>query len=179
MKKNKNGIFSSFDYLQKITSNINQSKIFAGLVIITLNITSKFVTFKLSKTQESYLKYTFSKNILVFAFTWMGTRDILTSLVMTLIFIIFTDYLLNEESAFCCLPSSFISTHVNKMESMNNMNNVPHDTIEKITKEDVECVEKIIKKLKNYQDMTTQSSSNPSPIPTSGSFASADSKPFV
>lgn len=160
MKKQneKNGIFSVFDYLHKTAANINQSKIFAGLVIITLNIASKFVTFKLSKTQESYLKYTFSKNILVFAFTWMGTRDVLVSVIMTLIFILFTDYLLNEESMFCCLPHSFISTHVNKMENMNNMNNIPHDTIEKITKDDVECIEKVIKKLKNYQEQMQEAS---------------------
>lgn len=171
MKKKQTGLFSAFDYLHKITANINQSKIFAGLVIITLNIASKFVTFKLSKTQESYLKYTFSKNILVFAFTWMGTRDVLISLIMTLIFILFTDYLLNEESMFCCLHPSFISTHVNKLESMNNMNSIPDDTIEKITKEDVDCVEKVIKKLKNYQEQMQSASS-------SSSLVSNDSKPY-
>lgn len=174
-KKSKTGFFASFDYLQNITANINQSKIFAGLVIITLNIASKFVTFKLSKTQESYLKYTFSKNILVFAFTWMGTRDILTSLIMTLVFILFTDYLLNEDSIFCCLPSSFISTHVDRLESMNNMNNIPEETLEKITKEDLECVEKVIKKLKTYQEQGT-SSLSPSPASSSQSY---DSKPYM
>jgi len=171
MKKNEKGFFSAFDYLHKTAANLNQSKIFAGLIIITLNIASKFVTFKLSKTQESYLKYTFSKNILVFAFTWMGTRDVLISLIMTLIFILFTDYLLNEESMFCCLHPSFISTHMDKLESMNNMNSVPHDTIEKITKEDVECVEKVIKKLKNYQQQSQ-------PQTNASSMASSDIKPF-
>jgi len=172
MKKKEKGFFSVFDYLHKAAANINQSKIFAGLIIIILNIASKFVTFKLSKTQESYLKYTFSKNILVFAFTWMGTRDILVSFIMTLIFILFTDYLLYEESMFCCLHPSFISNHMDKLESMNNMNSVPHDTIEKITKEDVECVEKVIKKLKNYQQQS-QGLSN------TNSIASSETKPFI
>ena len=51
--------------------NINNSKIFAGLMIIILNITSKFVNFRFSKSVERYLKYTFSKQILVFAIAWM------------------------------------------------------------------------------------------------------------
>ena len=45
---------------------LNNSKIFAGIMIIILNISSRFVNLKLSKTMESYLKHSFSKQILVF-----------------------------------------------------------------------------------------------------------------
>ena len=87
--------------------NINDSKICAGLMIITLNIASKFATLKLGKTAEMYLKYTFSKQILVFAIAWMGTRDIYIALTLTIIFIILFDFLLNDESSFCILPQDF------------------------------------------------------------------------
>jgi len=87
--------------------NINDSKIFAGLMIITLNIASKFATIKLGKTAEMYLKYTFSKQILVFAIAWMGTRDIYIALVLTILFIIIFDFLLNDMSQFCILPQDF------------------------------------------------------------------------
>jgi hypothetical protein len=86
--------------------NINNSKIFAGFMIITLNIASKFINFKLSKSVERYLKHTFSKQILVFVIAWMGTRDIYMALLITVIFIICVDYIFNEDSAFCCLPTS-------------------------------------------------------------------------
>ena len=65
--------------LQTIHTNVtmlNGSKIFAGFMIIMLNISSRFVTIKLSKSVESYLKYTFSRQILIFTIAWMGTRDI-------------------------------------------------------------------------------------------------------
>jgi hypothetical protein len=87
--------------------NINNSKLFAGLMIITLNIASKFVTFKLGKTAETYLKYTFSRQILVFAMAWMGTRDIYIAAGLTIVFIIFFDFLFNENSVFCVLPNDF------------------------------------------------------------------------
>ena len=87
--------------------NINNSKLFAGLMIITLNIASKFVNFKLGKTTENYLKYTFSKQILVFAIAWMGTRDIYIALGLTLIFIFIFDVLLNENSMFCIVPAHY------------------------------------------------------------------------
>lgn len=96
---------------------LNNSKIFAGVMIIIINIASKFVNFKVSKTLESYLKFTFSRDILVFAITWMGTRDIYIALGMTLIFIFMADYMMNENSSLCFLPKSYINEQVAKLDT--------------------------------------------------------------
>jgi hypothetical protein len=102
----------AFEYAHKHVQNVNNSKIFAGLMIIILNVASKFVNFKFSKSIEMYLKHTFSKQVLVFAIAWMGTRDIYIALLITVIFIIFMDYIFNEDSMFCCLPESFTNYHL-------------------------------------------------------------------
>jgi hypothetical protein len=107
-----------FSYINQNILAMNQSKIFAGLVIIVLNISSKFVTIKLSKPMEGYLKYTFSRDILVFAMAWMGTRDIYTALFITLLFTLCANFLFNEQSRFCCLPESFITQHTEAMDTM-------------------------------------------------------------
>ena len=99
---------------------MNQSKIFAGLMIIILNIASKFVIIQLPKTVESYLKFTFSRDVLVFAIAWMGTRDIYIALGIVFIFIFVVDFLCNENSALCILPENFIDSHVEKLDIMNN-----------------------------------------------------------
>jgi len=105
-----------FSYINQNILAMNQSKLFAGLVIIILNISSKFVTIKLSKSMEGYLKYTFSRDILVFAMAWMGTRDIYTSIIITLLFSLCANFLFNEQSGFCCLSNSFIETQRGLME---------------------------------------------------------------
>ena len=87
-------------------SSLNDSKFFAGLVMIMLNIGSRYIIIKFSKTQENYLKNVLSKQIFIFAVAWMGTRDVYMSLIITLIFIALADYAFNEESNFCMLPSS-------------------------------------------------------------------------
>ena len=109
-------IYHFFEYLKHKTDSLNQSKIFAGIMIVILNIASKFVTIKVSKTMESYLKFTFSRDILVFAITWMGTRDIFTAFIMTICFIILVDYIMNEESSCCMLSESFTDYHISKLE---------------------------------------------------------------
>jgi hypothetical protein len=140
------------NYFHNHVMNINNSKLFAGFMIIVLNIASRFVTIKLSKTMESYLKYTFSRDILVFAISWMGTRDIYVALGITLVFTIMVDYILNEESAFCCLPSNFTDYHVSLI---NDDTTITPDQI-KSAEETIEKAKKQ-KQQKQYSDFATYS----------------------
>jgi len=96
-----------FDFMNTKISYLNDSKFFAGLVMIMLNIGSRYITIKFSKTQENYLKNVLSKQIFIFSVAWMGTRDIYLSLIITLIFVALADYAFNDESRFCMLPSSY------------------------------------------------------------------------
>jgi hypothetical protein len=86
---------------------LNNSKFFAGIVMILLNIGSKFITIQFSKSSEEYMKYTISKQLLVFSMAWMGTRDIYTALGLTAIFTILSEYLFNEESSLCIVPQQY------------------------------------------------------------------------
>ena len=96
-----------FDFMNTKISYLNDSKFFAGLVMIMLNIGSRYITIKFSKPQENYLKNVLSKQIFIFSVAWMGTRDIYLSLIITLIFVALADYAFNDESRFCMLPSSY------------------------------------------------------------------------
>ena len=100
-----------FDYLHSNIQRINDSKIFAGLMIITLNIVSKYVNICLSKSMESYLKYTFSRQLLVFSIAWIRTRDIYIALRLSFIFTLCAEYLFNEDSVFCVLSEDFRDYH--------------------------------------------------------------------
>jgi len=86
---------------------LNNSKFFAGVVMILLNVGSKFITIQFSKSTEEYLKMNVTKQLLVFAMAWMGTRDIYTSLGLTAVFTILSEHLFNEESPYCCVPTKY------------------------------------------------------------------------
>tara|TARA_B110000046_G_C12916184_1_gene365062 strand:+ start:247 stop:666 length:420 start_codon:yes stop_codon:yes gene_type:complete len=93
--------------ISKIYANVNNSKYFAGLVMIILNIGSKFITIKLSKSQEAYLGGKIARQLLIFSVLWMGTRDIFVSIIMTASFIALTDHIFNEKSRFCVIPQRY------------------------------------------------------------------------
>jgi hypothetical protein len=120
-------------------NSLNNSKFFAGMVMIMLNIGSKYITIKLSKTQEAYLRNSIGHQILLFAICWMGTRDIITSLILTTIFIVLTQHLFNENSRFCLLPENW-----KKFEDVLDL-----DGDGKVTKDEVSEAIKILEKAKN------------------------------
>ena len=91
-------------YIHDHIMYLNNSKFFAGIIMIMLNIGSKFISVNFSKSTEEYLKYSLSKQILVFAMVWMATRDIYTALVLTAVFVILSEHLFNEESNLCIVP---------------------------------------------------------------------------
>jgi hypothetical protein len=102
-----NIVFNSLDFIHNHIMFLNNSKFFAGVVMILLNIGSKFISIQFSRSTEEYLKLNITKQILVFAMAWMGTRDIYTSLILTAVFTVLSDHLFNEESPYCVVPIKF------------------------------------------------------------------------
>jgi len=88
-------------------ASLNNSKFFAGLVMIMMNIGSKYISIKLTKSQEQYLKNNVAKQMLIFAIAWMATKDILIALSITAIFHVLAMHLLNEESDYCIIPKQW------------------------------------------------------------------------
>jgi hypothetical protein len=86
---------------------LNNSKFFAGIIMILLNVGSKFISIQFSKSTEEYLKFSLSKQLLVFSMAWMGTRDIYTALGLTAVFVVLSDHLFNEESNYCIVPDKY------------------------------------------------------------------------
>ena len=96
-----------FKSINESISSLNSNMFFAGIMMLTLNIGSRYVQLNLSPSAESYLKYAITKEFLVFTIAWMGTRNIYVALTLTAAFIILTDYGLNDKSNFCILPEKF------------------------------------------------------------------------
>jgi len=135
MVKRKKKITGFNFYIQ----SLNNSKFFAGLVMIMLNIGSKYITIKLSKNQENYLRNSIGYQLLVFSICWMGTRDIITSFILTTAFIVLTQHLFNEDSMFCVIPENW-----RKLENALDL-----DGDGKVTEDEVSQAIKILENAKN------------------------------
>jgi len=136
-------------YLHEHILYLNNSKFFAGIIMILLNIGSKFISVNFSKSTEEYLKFSLSKQILVFAMVWMATRDIYTALVLTAVFVILSEHLFNEESNLCIVPldKRVLSKEV---ESNNNL----------VTEEELTTAISILEKAKKEKQQNISITNN-------------------
>ena len=107
--------------LWETIDSLNSSKIFSGIIMILLNIGSKYISIDIGRTFDSILGCKIMRRILVFTIVFTATRDILVSTFLTSLFIIFTLYFLNEKSTFCLIPKKY---HVGD-------NEIPKEEIER------------------------------------------------
>ena len=137
-----------FDNWKKMASdtthNMNNSKIFAGIMIILMNITSKYVRIKLGKTMERLMKHYISTPLLVFTVSWIGTRDLYIAFIITGLYILFAEILFNEDSSFCVLSEEFRDYH-DQIEKEQQEKN------EKLTEEDVIKAKAVLEKAKKQK----------------------------
>ena len=96
-------IFKTFD-------SLNQSKYFAGIMMLVLNLGSKYITMELSESQDELLKNKIIRRFLVFTVVFVATRDIFVSLILTGIFIILVSGLFNENSNYSIVTKPVITS---------------------------------------------------------------------
>jgi len=104
---NKKSVFPQKNMLDFVNTN----KFFIGLTMIMLNIGSKYVTIQTSKSMEQYMKMNISKQMLVFSMCFLGTRCVVTSILLTAGFVILSDHIFNEESDYCVVPHEYRVMH--------------------------------------------------------------------
>lgn len=126
---------------KKLYENINNSKYLSGLALISLNLFSKYVQIKLSKSQEEFIKNAITREILIFTILFVGVKDIVTAIILTAAFSIVSNTVFNHKSRFCMLPEKY-----KKLEKAIDLND---DDV--ITDEEIEKAKKILEKasLKN------------------------------
>jgi hypothetical protein len=125
-------------YIHDHVMYLNSSKFFAGVIMILLNVGSKLIPVEFSKSTSEYLKYSITKQVIIFAMAWMGTRDIYTSLIITAVFVVLSEHLFNEESSACIVPHKHRVLH--KLVDTNN------DGI--VSPEELKAAEKVLAKAK-------------------------------
>ena len=111
-----------------------------------MNVGSKYIELGLTKTQEHALRTGLGREILIFCVVFLGTRDILLSILMTSAFIILSDYLFNENSRFCIMSK--------KMKRIASLIDTNNDGI--ISPEEIRKATEILEKAKKNEKKMQQ-----------------------
>lgn len=86
------------------TAGLSSNKYVLGIMILLINLGARYIGNELNEFSHKVLNHKFARRFLIFLVIWMGSRDIIVSLVITICFILLSNTLLNEQSNYCILP---------------------------------------------------------------------------
>ena len=101
------------DVFRELIKTLNSSKFFIGIMMIVLNIGSKYIEIDLGKNHKQLLNNKILRRILIFTIVFIATKDILISLIVTAVFVILVLNLFNQDSPLCILPKSYTDLDTN------------------------------------------------------------------
>jgi hypothetical protein len=95
-------------HIEYAVGSLNQSTIFAGAMLLLLNVGSRFIVHELSHDDNEYSQYLIIRRLAIFAVLFIGTKDLVTSIILTAAFVILSAGLFRGKGPF-------------SREGMNNM----------------------------------------------------------
>lgn len=102
------------DTIERYAASLGNNKYFIGLMMVLLNLGSRYIFLELGKSHELFFNNPTVRRVLIFTIFFVATRDIIASLLMTVIFIVFFLELTHEKSKYCILPRKLIKVETDE-----------------------------------------------------------------
>jgi hypothetical protein len=75
-------------HLHHAVGMLNENTFFAGIMLLLLNVGSRYIIHEFSTDEKEYSENILLRRICIFAVCFVGTKDIVTSLILTAGFVI-------------------------------------------------------------------------------------------
>lgn len=69
--------------IQNTSDMLNENKYFIGLMMIMVNVGSRFIIEELNDDQRKFINNPYFRRVVIFSVIFMATRDIITSFIIT------------------------------------------------------------------------------------------------
>ena len=90
-----------------IVGTLNNNKYLYAVCMILLNVGAKYIEVDLELGHKKILSSKLIRRLLIFTVSFIATRDVIASLIITASFVILILNLFNAKSKYCILPKSF------------------------------------------------------------------------
>ena len=75
-------------HIKSVTGLLNENTFFAGIMLLLLNVGSRYIVHEFSTDEKEYSENILLRRICIFAVCFVGTKDVVTSLILTAGFVI-------------------------------------------------------------------------------------------
>jgi hypothetical protein len=76
------------NYINNLAGFLNENTFFAGIMLLLLNVGSRYIVDEFSNDPIQYSQNIFLRRLCIFAVCFVGTKDLITSLILTSGFVI-------------------------------------------------------------------------------------------
>jgi hypothetical protein len=122
--------------IDNLLIELSNNKLFGGAVMLLTNIGGKYLAQELpTNLEKMFSNYFILRYLVLFSIFFMATRDIKTSILLSLLFFIFIKFFINEKSTFCLVSND------DKNQIINN----------KISREEYEKAKIVVEKFNNLK----------------------------
>ena len=75
---------------------LNSSTLFAGIMLLLLNVGGRFIIHEIEGTEAEYRSNIFLRRLAIFAVCFVGTKDFITSVILTAAFVVLSGGIFRE-----------------------------------------------------------------------------------
>ena len=124
--------------MEQVLIELATNKLFNGCIMLMTNIGGRYIMLDIPQNIEKMFSNYFLLRILViFSIFFMATRDIKVAVLLSLIFLIFIKFVINEKSYFCIFPKN------------GDLENTVKEENNHLSKEQYEQAKKVIQEYEN------------------------------
>lgn len=108
----------SLEKIQIRLDQISENKVFIGLLMLLVNVGARFIIEELSDSHRAIVKGDNFRKIVIFASVFMATRDIFIALIVTFMFVILINEVLDSKEETDKEISKVSDSHVKQQLDM-------------------------------------------------------------
>lgn len=86
--------------MEEILNSLNTNLFFIGIMLMVLNIGSRYIVHEFSDNDEEYRQNILLRRVAIFAACFVGTRDLFVSLILTAAFVVLSTGLYHTKSIY-------------------------------------------------------------------------------
>uniref|UniRef100_A0A6C0D7H7 Uncharacterized protein n=1 Tax=viral metagenome TaxID=1070528 RepID=A0A6C0D7H7_9ZZZZ len=88
----------SLNPIENVITSVNSNPYFIGCMMLLLNLGGRHLATGLTPEQDKFFQQPWFRRLLIFVIFFVGTRNVISSLFLTIVFIILLGYLFNDQS---------------------------------------------------------------------------------
>ena len=86
--------------MEELMNSLNTNLFFLGIMMLVLNIGSRYIVHELSDNDEEYRQNILLRRVAIFAACFAGTRDLVVSLILTAAFVVLSTGIYHSKSIY-------------------------------------------------------------------------------